>query len=157
MLSSAATAAAPDVRPQIAGWLEEAWVGVPGASLSAKLDTGADTSSLHAEDVRIERRDGRSIVLFVLTDRSGERRRIEAALVRHVSIRRSGARSDRRPVVSLPLCVAGTRGVTEFTLADRSGLDHPVLVGRSFLAGRIIVDPGAVHSADGRCDVPPMR
>lgn len=157
---SGLVASAPDARgdparaatqPQAAGWIEEAWIGDPAAQMAAKLDTGAATSSLHAEDVTRRGAGGEERVTFTFIDRNGERRTFEAPIVRWTRIRRAGADPDERPVVRLALCLAGVTALTEFTLADRSGLDYPLLVGRSFLAGRVVVDSATMHAADGMC------
>ena len=42
----------------LVGWLEHVVVSEAGLILEAKLDTGADTSSLHAENIHRFRRDG---------------------------------------------------------------------------------------------------
>lgn len=99
------------------------------------------------------RRDGRQHAKFSILDRDGVRHQIDASVVRWVVVRRAGAADQRRPVVALRLCVAGVRGAAEFTLADRGGLDYPVLVGRAFLAGKLVVDSAAVNTADGSCSV----
>lgn len=45
----------------------------------------------------------------------------------------------------------GITAVTEFTLTDRSGMDYPILIGRSFLKGRLLVDAGATDIANRGC------
>ena len=51
----------------------------------------------------------------------------------------------------LPLCIAGVKSAAEFTLTDRTGLDYPMLIGRSALAGRIAVDSSRMHIAPDGC------
>lgn len=134
-----------------AGWIEDVWIGDPGAPLAAKLDTGAATSSLHAEGIRAVNRGGGEHVTFNFADGTGKRHTLDAPVVRWTRIKRAGAEPDERPVVRLALCLAGVTEETEFTLADRSRLDYPVLVGRSFLAGRVVVDSALKNTADGTC------
>jgi hypothetical protein len=143
--------------PTIAGYLER--VAVAGVVLEAKLDTGADTSSLDARDVTVHADGVRGRVRFRLGDGGAEAtaRVLEAPIVRVTRIRRAGAGRQRRYVVRLPLCLGGRRQDAEFTLTDRRGLDVPVLIGRAALVGRHVVDPARTHltvPADGTPSCP---
>jgi hypothetical protein len=137
--------------PIIAGWIEDATLGSTAITLKAKLDTGAQTSSASAVDLTTFQRDGRSWVRFSLATGETATGKQEAPLIRWATIRRAGSHPNRRPVVQLIVCVAGVTGPGEFTLTDRSGLDVPILIGRAFLAGRIIVDPARTDILPGKC------
>lgn len=137
--------------PLTAGFIEEASIGEAGVRLEAKLDTGAETSSLHAEGLEVSTAGGGEVARFSLRARDGTAQHLELPVARWVRIRRAGTETERRPVVRLPLCLAGATAVTEFTLTDRTGLDYAVLVGRAFLAGRILVDAARTHSASEAC------
>lgn len=159
-LAAVATAASPAIEARAegavlhskaVGWAEEIRIGERGAVLDAKLDTGAETSSLHAEDLRIVRSRDQLRAEFTVIDRNGNRHRFDVPVVREATVRRAGTTPQRRPVVVLPLCLAGLSDRAEFTLADRGGLDYPVLIGRAFLAGRLIIDSSLTHSRDGTC------
>lgn len=150
-----AMAGAADARePQklaVAGWVEEGWLGEPPMKVKVKLDTGARTSSIHAAQFRAYEKDGKPRVSFTLTNNEGVERTIDAEVVRTASIRRAGAKIQQRPVIRLTLCVAGVTREAEFTMADRSELTYPVLVGRAFLAGTFLVDPARTYRAAGSC------
>jgi hypothetical protein len=46
-------------QPTLAGWIEQVKLGSDGLVMPAKLDTGADTSSLHVSNIAwIRRADG---------------------------------------------------------------------------------------------------
>jgi hypothetical protein len=123
------------------------WVALPGLlgeRLRAKVDTGAATSALHASDARIVEVDGATTVTFrVLEDQPA----VTLAVENFTAVRSSNGEREVRPVVLLPLQVAGRTFNVLATLADRSAMRYPVLLGRSTLAGRFIVDPGrrAIH------------
>ena len=51
------------------------------------------------------------------------------------------------PVIALQLVPA------EFTLTDRSGMNYPVLIGRAFLANRIIVNSEATFATTRSCQI----
>ena len=148
-LPGAAAAAEPD----IFGWAEPVVLEETGFQLEAKLDTGADTSSLDAIDIRRFRRKGVSYVRFTVVDQSeGEEVRLERPLLRRVLIKRHDGDSQRRSVVSLTVCLGEHRRKVEFSLIDRSRFDYPVLLGRSALAGIAIVDPDEINLSEPSCD-----
>ncbi len=151
-LGCAATSAAmaEGAEPALLGWIELVSLPEQGLRFSAKLDTGADTSSINGRNIEVTRRGSQYRVGFDLTDDDGKRIRIERPLAREARIKRAGSETSRRLVVRLDVCLAGRWLEGEFTIADRGRLEHQVLIGRNLMAGRIIVDParrelGAPH------------
>ena len=150
VLALAGSAAASE--PDVFGWAEPVVLEEAGYRLEAKLDTGADTSSLDAIDIRRFRRKGKSWVRFTVEDHDeGETVRLERPLLRRVRIKRHDGESQRRSVVSLTVCLGGHRRKVEFSLIDRSQFDYPVLLGRSALAGIAIVDPQVINLSEPDC------
>lgn len=137
--------------PVRAGWTELVSFPQLKAQFQAKLDTGANTSALNGHSERRFQRNGIDWISFVLTGPAGEPMRIERPIVRLAKIRRAGVPTQTRPVVTMMVCVAGITRRTEFTVNDRRGMAFPVLLGRRFLAGRIVVDAGAQGLNDGAC------
>jgi len=138
---------------QIYGWRE--WVVVSNGKHSekmlAKLDTGALTSSIHAEDQELFERDGKKWVRFVVTDPrddSGERMRMEAPLVRIARIKEPGGKSEARQVVRLAFEIGDRKMRAEFTLNDRHNMLSPVLIGRRALKELGWVDSSRAYLAD---------
>lgn len=140
--------------PVVAGWVETGWLGEPPLKVKVKLDTGAKTSSIHAAQYRAYERDGIRRVSFKLTNNDGGELSVDRPVVRTTTIRRAGVEKHDRPVIRLKICVAGVTSETEFTMADRSELTYPVLVGRSFLAERLLVDPARTFLASDKCEKP---
>ena len=139
--------------PDIFGWAEPVVLEEAGFELEAKLDTGADTSSLDAVDIRRFRRKGKSFVRFTVEDHAeGDEVRLERPLLRRVLIKQHDGDSQRRSVVSLTVCLGEHRREVEFSLIDRSQFDYPVLLGRSALAGIAIVDPDEINLSKPDCD-----
>ncbi|MFC4993297.1 ATP-dependent zinc protease [Rubritalea tangerina] len=108
----------------------------------ARIDTGATTSSIHAEKVEAFERDGEDWVRFELVNpqEKGKAKVLEKRVVRVAEIKRHGAESQKRYVVKLKARFAGREPVLEFSLADRSGYTYPLLVGRNLLRGAVVVD-----------------
>ncbi|MCS2610608.1 ATP-dependent zinc protease family protein [Halomonas dongshanensis] len=124
------------------------WVGFPGIGtyLKARVDSGANTSSLSATDVTRFERDGENWVRFKLAlnddDVVVEHLRdewIEAPVERRVRIVQASG-EETRPVVSLLMTLGPIRENVEFTLNDRSHLDYPVLLGRRFMMDIALID-----------------
>lgn len=124
------------------------WVGLPevGTYLRARVDSGANTSSLSAQEITPFERDGQDWVRFrlgltdddVVVDDVREAW-IEAPVERRVRILQA-AGSESRPVVSLVMTLGPIRQPVEFTLNDRTHLNYPVLLGRRFMMDIAVID-----------------
>lgn len=124
------------------------WIGLPdvGTYLKARIDSGANTSSLSARDITRFERDGANWVRFRLglsendvavADVRDEW--IEAPVERRVRILQASG-EESRPVVSLMMTLGPIRESVEFTLNDRTHLNYPVLLGRRFLMDIVVID-----------------
>ena len=138
--------------PIALGYLEDVRVGSLGLAMKGKLDTGADTSSVHARDVDIYKRGKRdNWVRFRLIGKDGRAIRYDQNVIRFALIKTKTGGTIRRPVIHLPLCVGGKKGLAEINLADRADFEYDVLIGREFLAHRILVDPGQTFVGKDEC------
>lgn len=124
------------------------WVGLPemGTYLRARVDSGANTSSLSATEITPFERDGEDWVRFKLglneddvVVESVRDEWIERPVERRVRIMQA-AGSESRPVVSLLMTLGPIRETVEFTLNDRTHLNYPVLLGRRFLMDIALID-----------------
>lgn len=140
--------------PETLGYLEWVVMQDTGIRLKSRLDTGAKTSSLHAVNVEEFEKGSERWVSFQLPLGDHEDQPTEGKLThdevvlefempveRVVLIKRKGASSQRRYVVNMEFCVAGSVHTTQFSLADRSKFSYPVLLGRRFMSDdNILVD-----------------
>ncbi len=145
-----ALVALPAAGREVAGWLETARLEPEGIELSAKLDTGADVSSLGAEAIRVVPNAGETSVHFRVQTPGGGLE-LQRPLVRNAWIKRHDAPPEQRPVVRLRFCVGGVDKEVEVNLVDRSNYAYPLLIGRNFLAGDLLVDPGERFSVSPAC------
>lgn len=149
----ASTVAAHD-RP-VVGWVERVQIGAAGGlALKAKIDTGAKTSSLSVTQMQRFSRDGRPWVRFDIDGGEGARRTMEKPVLRTVRIKRHGRAAKSRPVVVIGLCLGSVFRNAQVDLADRANFIYPLLVGRRFLAGHFLVDPGAAFLVHSHCANP---
>ncbi len=139
--------------PQIFGWLEHVILSPELQwKLDAKLDTGADTSSLDAHKIRRVRYKGKSYVRFSIRNpESGEMVSLRRPYVRSVRIRRHNGNHQRRRVVLMTVCLGHSLRTIEVTLTDRKLFDYPMLLGRSALAGLAAVDAMDTYTMEPDC------
>lgn len=108
--------------------------------IPAKIDTGADSSSIWASNIDMEP-DG-TLVFSLFGQGSpfytGEFIKTTDYLVKKV--RSSHGDEQIRYRVKLPFSANGKSFTTTFTLADRSRNNFPVLIGRRTLDGNFLVD-----------------
>ena len=135
---------------QVFGGIEWVQVGDGGLRAKARIDTGAKTSSLHADDVVEFERDGKRWVRFTFNAEEGQAPQlIEVPVVRKVRIKRHGeeVESQRRYAVKLLLVIGPVSEKVEVTLNDRSDFEYPVLIGRNFLTDNAVVDVSKKYNA----------
>ena len=131
----------PAVEIKTIGQVEYVDILPEGIRQKARIDTGAETTSIDALDIEYFERDGKSWVKFkVIHRRSGNVTEFTKSIVRNVLIKRHGAKNDRRPVVKMTLAIGSIKKKIEVSLTDRSKFEFPVLIGRNFLYGDIMVD-----------------
>jgi hypothetical protein len=156
-LSASRPITAAEITPKgqdLFGWVESVLVGKRQMALKAKLDTGAETSSLDASDIRYLRRrpSGQRFVEFRLSDEdSGRTVNFKKRLVREARIKQHDGSFQTRPVVIVSICLGDHLQNVEVTLIDRSEFLYPVLLGRRALAGLAVVDPDLTFTRDPNC------
>jgi hypothetical protein len=148
---TAAFSAANAAEPLTVGWIERVALGSERVLVAAKLDTGADTSSLHAADLRFSSRADGDWVSFEVTGHDGAATRFERKIVRVARVRRASGGSQSRPVVMMGVCLGRVYRTTEVNLTDRSGFNYEFLIGRSFLAPNFAVDSARINTIEPEC------
>lgn len=136
---------------QIVGWVEVVTIRPGNLEIKAKLDTGANNSSLNALDMVEFERDGNTVVQFQITNHAGQTRRMEATVVRRARIKRHTAGPDHRPVIHLDICLGNVRKQVEVNLVNRSNFEYQMLIGRSFLMDDFIIDVSQTFSTESNC------
>ncbi len=134
------------------GWAEEILILPDNIVLRAKIDTGADHSSLHVKNLTEFIRSDSPWVQFEIESKSGENHTLERPVYRFTQVKRKGTVSQKRPVVQFDLCLGPIiKKSIEVNLTDRSGFLFTMLMGRSFLRGAAIVDPQQTYTQASPC------
>ncbi|CAM3603686.1 RimK/LysX family protein [Vibrio aquimaris] len=135
---------AHSTRALMLGEIEKVVIGSVEQKFDARIDTGSETSSLNAVDVEEFERNGKNWIRFHLSDGItplDDNNWIEAPIIRYAKIRQAtNCQLERRPVVELWVRLGKIHEKTQFTLADRSQMIHPVLLGRDFIRDIAVVD-----------------
>ncbi|MBQ7633053.1 MAG: ATP-dependent zinc protease [Alphaproteobacteria bacterium] len=129
------------VRPDnVIGAVERIYFPPMKSPFLARIDTGATTSSVDADNIKRFERDGQKWVSFTLVNRdTNEKLDFEKPLVRRVKIKRTGE-EEHRVTVSMDVKMGKEMFVAEFTLNERHDFEYQGLIGRNILSGRAIVD-----------------
>ena len=130
-----------DLNLPTVGWKE--YVRLPDwgiAKLKAKIDTGARTSSIHVAE--LDNIDDDHVRFEVVVRESSPRQTVwvEAPIVRETVVKPSSGERQQRVVVKTKLRLGGKSFPIEATLVCRKGMRCRMLVGRTALAGRFVVD-----------------
>jgi len=158
----------PPKEPLKVGWRE--WVALPDLrvdAIKAKIDTGARTSALHAYRIEPFRRAGALWVRFQLHPiQRSEAIRVacEARAIDERTVRNSGGGVERRYIIKTLLKLGETSWPIELALANRDQMGFRMLLGRTALQGRALIDPGRAYLLGARAvrprpkrRAPPLR
>jgi hypothetical protein len=136
---------------KVVGWIEKVRISPGNFLVHAKLDSGAEYSSLDAADLTQFERDGKPWVRFDLTEREGHKITIERPLLRWAPIKRHNQEPQRRPVIKLGVCLGNIYQETEVNLVNRKNYQYRMLIGRKFMEGFVIIDPAAKYTVEPQC------
>lgn len=139
------------------GWRE--WVSLPELGIEhikAKIDTGARTSALHAFSVRAVTKQGKKLVRFRLHPYQ-RRDDIVIECVAPVLDRRwvtdSGGHREQRYVIESNVKLGEQVWPIELTLTNRESMKFRMLLGRTAMKGKVIVNPGRSYLIGKKPDI----
>jgi len=131
--------------PMTIGW--EEWVSLPELglpALNAKVDTGAKTSALHSfaiEEIGTGRDRKVRFGIHPIPDRPEIEVYCTAQWVGEREVTSSNGHTERRPVIRTLLKIGGEEWPIEITLTNRETMSYRMLLGRSAMKDRIVVNP----------------
>lgn len=128
------------------GWKEQ--IDLPEFGLRgipAKIDTGARTSVLHCSHIRLIHRGDKRYVEFIPLDPSfqdawGKQQKLTLPFHSERTIKNSFGQEENRYVVKTMVRMFEEEYPIELSLRDRSDMEFPMLLGRSFIREKFLVD-----------------
>ncbi|GAB6139816.1 ATP-dependent zinc protease [Methylosoma difficile] len=127
------------------GWRE--WVALPElniAQIKAKIDTGARSSALHAFSIDPYRKGHERWVMFAIHP---VQKCDDIIIECHAPVKDrrvvsdSGGHRQRRYVIETPLQIGNSLIMVEMTLTNRDSMRFRMLLGRTAMKDRFIIDP----------------
>jgi hypothetical protein len=118
--------------------------------VGAKLDTGAYTSSLHAEEIREELLEGKQVLsckILLPSHKKFTGLVLYFDAYKKKTVKNSFGQAESRYVIETRIRIAGESFRAEFTLTDRSSMKNSILLGRKILRGRFLVDVSKTNLA----------
>jgi len=118
------------------------WIGTlsPKIEFRARIDTGAQSCSMHAENVIEKQIDGERYVEFTTLDEEGKAFTFLKKVVKTSMVKGTSGVAEKRYVVKMQLSFGKQQPVVNVNLNDRRNLKHRFLVGRNLLLRDYIVD-----------------
>jgi len=132
----------------LVGWRE--WLALPDlgiVSIKTKVDTGARSTALHVAGLAEFTRDGARWLRFRVAPgsrRSARQQVVEAPIADERVVTDSGGTRALRPFIHTRVAVGAWTWPIEINLTDRRSMLFPMLLGRTAMRDRVIVD--ARHS-----------
>lgn len=134
----------------VVGEVENFYLADSRLVYKARIDSGAETSSIDARNITRFERDGNNWVRFdVPVPGTEEFTTLEKEISRRVKvIQASTEEAERRVVVELQFSIGDHQQVAEFTLTNRSNLTYQALIGRNILRDVMLIDVGKEYATE---------
>ena len=132
------------------GWRERVeLLDFDDSVIKAKMDTGARTSSLHATHISESEESGVKYVAFRLKTNINNKKKykfFKCELKEWRIIKNSGGDEEYRPVVRTKVKIGKKIMAIEITLTQRSRMSYDMLIGRTALRKKFLIDSGKSYT-----------
>ncbi|MCH7401016.1 ATP-dependent zinc protease [Belliella kenyensis] len=117
-------------------------------NLSAKVDTGAYTSSIHCQYAEEREVEGVMTLFYKVLSPSHKRYKditYSTTSYTQKKVKNSFGQAEVRYKITTKVCMFGEEFEAEFTLTDRSKMRNAILIGRKMVQGKFLVDVSAIN------------
>jgi hypothetical protein len=128
----------PKPPPAVIGWREHVRLPELGIGpIIAKVDTGARSAALHAEDIKVR---GHRVQFRVPIN--GHNHHCDLPLRGRRRVKSTSGHTEARCVIESDIKIGRDVITAEITLTNRTDMGTPMLLGRTSIRGRYVVHPG---------------
>lgn len=124
----------------VIGRIENIKLDSTGFALKARIDTGAKTCSMHAENIVEKEVEGKKYIQFTSENTEGKKQSFYKEIVKKQRVRSSNGEASDRYVIKMAVEMGGRIHEVSVNLNDREDLRYNFLVGRNLLMGEYVVD-----------------
>jgi hypothetical protein len=125
------------------------------SNLNIRVDTGAQTSSLHVDNIESEDKGDELWVSFDIHPDIHDVARVvrrSAKVKGERGIKSSNASKEKRFVIETTICMGAQSWPIEVTLTDRSSMSYLMLLGREAMTDRLLVNPSKEYLLGRKAD-----
>ena len=126
------------------GWRE--WISIPEmhiAQIKVKVDSGARTSAIHAEDIEIIKKRGKKFVSFKIFPMQKDKKHwneVTLPMIDERWVKSSVGHQTLRPVVQVDIKLGEHEVPIELTLVNRDLMGFRMLLGREAIKNKFLLD-----------------
>ena len=116
--------------------------------IEVKIDTGAYSSSIHCRYIKLEQKNGKKVITFVLLDPTHPKyhgKKFTSSTFKEKYVKSSNGVSEKRFVITTDVLIYEEKYKIELSLTERGKMRFPILIGRKLLIGKFIVDPSKTN------------
>jgi hypothetical protein len=116
--------------------------------IEVKIDTGAYSSSIHCRYIKLEQKNGKKVITYVLLDPTHPKyhwKKFTSSTFKEKYVKSSNGVSEKRFVITTDVLIYEEKYKIELSLTERGEMRFPILIGRKLLIGKFIVDPSKTN------------
>jgi len=127
--------------------------------MKAKMDTGARSSAIHAEEYRVIHLPSTPLKplnevleMKIKAGTSSKQKMlwVRAPIIDYRNVKNSGGKIEERPFIETTIGFGDYSYPIVLSVTNREKMKFPVLLGRAFLAGKFLVDPSSTRTFKSR-------
>lgn len=126
---------------EVIGYIEK--VNIPDldlVGLDAKIDTGADSCSIHCDDISINEDNSVTFTLHDEVHAAYNGKKITLPIHKTSHVKSSNGKSESRIFIRTNLKLGHETYEADISLANRKNMKYPLLIGRRFLSHHYLID-----------------